>query len=148
MAPEKAPPKDPRATQDFAAERGERGGSHAASGNEGTVSDDINRIASYLTETRLASCDRTQGLVTEISNRRAEITAKADRSKAFASRLNELANDLPDRGWGDGGQLQPRAKPLHPNPLLAERLHVFCRELDQLLDSFRARVEYKKQVRH
>jgi hypothetical protein len=126
------------------AEPAERGSTHAGPANEGNVSEDINRIASYLTETRSASSDRTQGLAAEITHRRTEITAKADRSEVFANRLSELANDLPERGTVG----RPRAKPFHPNPLLAERLHVFCRELDQLLDGFRARIEYKKQVRH
>jgi hypothetical protein len=144
MATEKAPPKNPQATQDFAGERAERASSHAGSAEEGIVSDEINRVASYLTETRSASSDRTQGLAAEIAHRRADIAAKADRSEVFATRLSELANDLPEKG----NVGRPHPKPLHPNPRLAERLHVFCRELDQLLDGFRARIEYNKRGRH
>jgi hypothetical protein len=144
MATDKASPEDPQAYQDPASETLEQGNVHTGSGEAGGVSDDINRIASYLTEKRSASSDRTQGLAAEIAQRRSDIVAKADRSEVFATRLSELSNDLPDRHHA----ARPHPMPLQPNPILAERLHVFCRELDRLLDGFRSRIEYNKQVRH
>ena len=144
MATDKASPEDPQAYQDPSSETSERDNVETGSGEAGGVSDDINRIASYLTEKRSAASDRTQGLAPEIAHRRSDIVAKADHSEVFASRLNELASDLPDSGH----VARPHSKPLHANPILAERLHVFCRELDQLLDGFRARIEYNKRVRH
>jgi hypothetical protein len=148
MATDKASPKDPQAYQDPSSETSEQGTVHTGSGEAGGVSDDINRIASYLTEKRSAASDRTQGLAAEIAQRRSDIVAKADHSEVFATRLSELANDLPDSRPDRRHVARPHPTPFQTNPILAKRFHVFCRELDQLMDGFRARIEYNKQVRH
>ena len=99
------------------------------------VSDDISRIVSYLNTKRSDASERTSDLVQELTHRREEAAGwpegVAEHSVSTSPRTTTAT--LP----------QSRT-----NPLLAERYHSFCRDLDLLLDSFRARVEGEKQVRH
>ena len=144
MATDEESPQDPQVSLDLSSEGSRQRQVQSSSADEERVSDDIDRIASYLTETRSASSDRTKGLATELSQRRAEMVSKADSSKVLASNMGGHARHLPKSPHVTG--LQPTR--LQTNPVLAERFHIFCRNLDQILDSFQARIECKKQARH
>ncbi|MGI9480025.1 MAG: hypothetical protein ACR2PI_25210 [Hyphomicrobiaceae bacterium] len=104
------------------------------------ISDDIDRIVGYLNSKRSDANERASDLLQEISHRREELSgrqgeiANGDIPKQF----NELARKTQDRAPSD----------MRNSPILAERYHAFCRDLDELLDSFRARVDQKKRIRH
>ncbi len=122
----------------------------AGSGQSGAatpdVSGDLSRIASYLTETRAATSSRTRHLVDDIAHRRGDNAGRvAEEADLAAPAQAQGPHDAPS-----DHQVIKRSKvePLATNPLLAERYHIFCRDLDQMLDSFRARIEYKKSVKH
>ncbi len=123
----------------------------ARSAESESVSDDLNRIASYLTEKRSTQSTRNQDLAEEIAHRRAESANQAraytDRAGAFDG-LAEDDDDLDVEAMRRHLAPRHRARPLTPNPILAERLDNFCRELDDMLENFRARIEYKNSVRH
>jgi hypothetical protein len=106
------------------------------------ISDDITRIVSYLNTKRAGSQDRTVGLVHEISHRREEVVNELGSSAnhALADRFSSLAQSLPERN--------DTTNETAGNPALTERYHSFCRELDVLLDSFRARIDINKPVKH
>ena len=101
-----------------------------ASRDQTAISDDITRIVGYLNTKRSIASERTSGLAQEIAHRRDEM------SESDAG--DELADSIPRRAGSE----------VRSNPVLAERYHTFCRDLDTLLDSFRARVEGDKRIRH
>lgn len=115
-----------------------------ASGEMREMSDNLDRIASYLHDSRSASFERASGLAAEIAERRQELAGRLTRGSAFAELLGDIASELPDHGSKSGNE---RAAP-ETNPVLAERLHAFCREMDALLDSFRARISHERRVKH
>ena len=108
-----------------------------ASREQSAISDDITRIVGYLNQKRSIASERTSGLAQEIAHRRDELSEGAARRE-----LADNAVETPSL-MTDGAGKETRS-----NPALAERYHTFCRDLDVLLDTFRARVEGKKQIRH
>ena len=108
--------------------------------DQSAISEDITRIVSYLNTKRSVANERTSDLVQEITHRRDEIASRLEQSAAreLPSQLSALAQSIPDKSIAE----------TRANPILAERFHAFCRDLDVLLDSFRARVEGEKPVRH
>jgi len=119
----------------------------AGSAESESVSDDLNRIASYLTEKRATQSSRDHDLAEEIAHRRAE---SASQAHAYADPLDPFAqeDDEDVEVVGRHLALRNKVRPLMPNPILAERLDNFCRELDQMLENFRAQIEYKNSVKH
>ncbi len=103
--------------------------------DQSAISDDISRIVSYLNTKRSDASERTSDLVQELTHRREEAAERPEESA-------EHRIPTPSRTTATS---HPE---LRGNPLLAERYHSFCRDLDVLLDSFRARVEGEKRVRH
>lgn len=108
--------------------------------DQSAISEDITRIVSYLNTKRSVANERTSDLVQEITHRRDEIASRLEQSAAreLPNQLSALAQSIPDKTVAE----------TRANPILAERFHAFCRDLDVLLDSFRARVEGEKPVRH
>ena len=108
--------------------------------DQAAISDDIEKIVGYLNNKRSNASDRASDLMQEISHRREELSerrgevANGDGPK----QLHELARKTRERAPSD----------MSSSPVLAERYHAFCRDLDELLDSFRARVDQKKRIRH
>ncbi|MFT5509900.1 MAG: hypothetical protein ACI89J_002991 [Hyphomicrobiaceae bacterium] len=104
------------------------------------ISEDITRIVGYLNTKRSNASERATGLVQELSHRREDLSGRPERSVTSESstqidRPNEVVRV----------QSAPRGK---SNPVLAERYHAFCHDLDVMLDGFRARVDGDKPVRH
>lgn len=142
-SPEQSTEVDPSATHP------ERGGPKAQSENE-KVSDDLNRIADYLTEKRATQSTRDHDLAEEITTRRTELPGHTGTNAHPDHLRDDLSDDeAPIPAIGRSG-LTPygAVQPLTPNPVLAERLHNFCCELDDMLENFRARVEYRNSVKH
>ena len=113
--------------------------SHEGSRDQSAISEDITRIVGYLNTKRSDSNERTSDLVQEITQRREDILGRlTGRLDTAPEPLNEIEEP------------EPIERPKHRRgaPVLAERYHDFCRDLDALLDSFRARVEDSKRVRH
>ena len=106
-----------------------------AARDQSAVSDDISRIVSYLNTKRSDASERASDLVQELTHRREEASGQSEAGVlgSASSAQSEPYASLPE---------------ISGNPLLAERYHAFCRELDVLLDSFRARVDSDKRVRH
>lgn len=111
-----------------------------ASRDEAAISDDIDRIVGYLNNKRSDAHGRTSDLMQEITHRREELSGRLDQvaSEDVPKQLNKLARSIPDRSVSEA----------RANPILAERYHTFCRDLDALLDSFRARVDDNKRIQH
>lgn len=103
--------------------------------DQSAVSDDISRIVSYLNTKRSDASERTSDLVQELTHRREEAAGRPEES---------IEHSMP----GPTRSTTTTLPQTRGNPLLAERYHSFCRDLDLLLDSFRARVEGEKRVRH
>jgi len=110
------------------------------SSDESAISEDITRIVSYLNTKRSIASGRTSDLVQEITHRREEIAGRLERSAEheLPNQLSALAQSVPNKTLAES----------RANPILAERYHAFCRDLDVLLDSFRARVDGEKRIRH
>ena len=90
---------------------------------------------------------RAAGLSEEITQRRQESAShpksepdNAQLGPALATGLTDLAQVVPDR--------RERANVQARNPNIAIKYHTFCRDLDELLDSFRARVANTKPIQH
>jgi hypothetical protein len=136
--------------QDEAFAKRAAGESDTPSAKGDHVPNDLKRIASYLTENRATQSTRNQDLAEEIARHRVETTQHAALHSGQASTHRDLADeDDPEeapferRIVADGN-----ITPLTPNPILAEKLDTFCRELDFMLEKFRARVEYRNSVKH
>ena len=114
--------------------------SRERSRDQSAISEDITRIVGYLNTKRSDANERTSDLVQEITQRREDILGR------LTGRL-EPSPQPPSEAIVESEPIEPRT-PRRGNPLLAERYHAFCRDLDALLDSFRARVEGEKRVRH
>ena len=102
---------------------------------QSAISDDISRIVSYLNTKRSDASERTSDLVQELTHRREEAAGQPEES---------IEHKIPTPSRTTTASLPE----MRGNPILAERYHAFCRDLDGLLDSFRARVEGEKRVRH
>ncbi|MFY0611050.1 MAG: hypothetical protein JXQ99_05970 [Hyphomicrobiaceae bacterium] len=111
-----------------------------SSRDQAAISDDIDRIVGYLNNKRSGTNERASELMQEITHRREELSKRSakDSEEDIPKQLNELARSVSNGTMSD----------LRANPILAERYHTFCRDLDELLDSFRARVDEKKRLRH
>ncbi|MBU2533834.1 MAG: hypothetical protein KKB37_13925 [Alphaproteobacteria bacterium] len=116
------------------------------------VSDDITRIVNYLNAKRSDTSQRTNGLMHELSHRREEIVDRLGLGQHARLRdeLSELARELPKELPRElpRERKSPDAGRTSGSPLIAERYHAFCRELDQMLDSFKARIESDKPIQH
>jgi hypothetical protein len=110
--------------------------------DQAKVSEDLTRIVSFLDNRASSVNKRAAGLSEEIIQRREESAGRSNPrlSKAFESRLDDLAQSIPDR------QEQSISDP--SNPDISIKYHTFCRDLDALLDSFRARVASTKPIQH
>lgn len=107
--------------------------------DQSAISEDITRIVGYLNTKRSDANERTSDLVQEITQRREDILGRlTGRLDPSPEPLNEIEEPPP----------MERTMHRRGDPLLAERYHAFCRDLDTLLDSFRARVESGKRIRH
>lgn len=110
------------------------------------ISEDITRIVSYLNDKRSSSNERASGLVQELTQRRDEVSGRMGLAEhnALASQLSDMVQSLPE----PAPPSKPMPRPAGGNPILAERYHAFCHDLDVLLDTFRARIEGDKPVQH
>ena len=104
------------------------------------VSDDISRIVNYLNANRDNARERATGLAQELAHH-AEVAARSpSQSGGFAERLAAVVESLPE---------QSRSPPVvRAHPMLAEKYHSFCYDLDMLLESFRARLVSKEPIQH
>ena len=100
------------------------------------ISEDITRVVGYLNTKRSNASERTSGLVQELSHRREDLSGQPERvvTAEASSQLNK--------------QSEQSSLPARSNPLLAERYHAFCHDMDVMLDGFRARVDGDKPVQH
>lgn len=142
MASDKAQPDD--RAHEATSEDSHARPSAAASMETARVAEDLDRIANYLRDNRSATFERASGLAAEIAQRRQEIAGRLASGSAFAERLGDIARELPDRRLTGVGE----RRALKANPVLAERLHAFCRDMDALLDSFRARISHARRIKH
>jgi len=113
-----------------------------AADNPDRVSDDISRVVDYLNTKRSGANERTHGLAHEIAHRREASSGPKENgplaeAQPVATRRPMAAASSTSAPTG-----------LVANPLLTERYHAFCRDVDVLLDSFRARVEHNKPIKH
>ena len=110
--------------------------------DQAKVSEDLTRIVSFLDNRALSVNERTTGLSEEIIQGRSEGIAylNSKSRQAFEGQLNDLTQLNFDR--------HEHARNDKSNPNLAIKYHTFCRDLDALLDSFRARVANTKPIQH
>lgn len=110
--------------------------------DQARVSEDLTRIVSFLDNRASSVNERAAGLSEEITQRRQEGAARLnpELSQTFEGRLNDFAQPNPDR--------HEQATSDKSNPNIAIKYHTFCRDLDALLDSFRARVANTKPIQH
>jgi len=142
MASDKASPKDQ--ARGATAGDAQSSGSGDISEDVSRVSQDLDRIASYLHDSRSATSEWASDLAVEISQRRAEIAGRFSAGSVFANRLGQIARDLPEPRRIKASERSV----LETNRLLAERFHVFCCDMDELLESFRSRVAHSRRVKH
>ena len=108
--------------------------------NRDAISDDITRIVGYLNAKRSTSNVRTSGLVQEIAQRREEAASRPAPRTEPPGQLNDRLPQVSER------EAIPPA--VHTNPVISERYHAFCHDLDSMLDTFKARVAGGKPVQH
>lgn len=99
------------------------------------ISDDITRVVGYLNTKRSNASQLTSGLAQEISHRRDDASDRTVRRSDSSSSVDHAKSDESRRST-------------QQNPVLAERYHSFCHDLDVMLDGFRARVDGDKPVKH
>lgn len=141
MATEKASAENAR---DVVAEDAQAPQSAASSSETARVAEDLDRIAGYLRESCAATTERESALAAEIAERRHEIADRLVKGATFTGRLGQIARDLPERRRA-GARTGPVPE---INPLLAERLHVFCRDMDELFDTFQSRILHARRMKH
>ncbi len=108
--------------------------------DQAELSDDISRIVGFLDNKRSHANERTQDLVDEIvRGDEAKRRSNGAGQQGLGSQVDETVQTVSDKP-------QPSVGPR--NPHLAVSYHSFCREMDLLLDSFRARVSNTKRVQH
>jgi len=100
------------------------------------LSEDISRVVSFLDTRRSSAGERTADLVQDLTQRR----------ETLGRSLDEASPPIAD-GPMTRPQDQNKSEAIK-NPELSVRYHSFCSELDQLLDTFRARVNNSKPVAH
>lgn len=106
------------------------------------ITDDITRIVGFLNSKRSTASERASGLMQELAQRRKEggsQTALPSKAAAQATAPTPAEKQT---------ELVANLDEVLNNPALAERYHSFCHELDVLLESFRARVEIDKPIKH
>lgn len=106
------------------------------------VSDEIARVVSYLNSNRSDAQSRSLDLVQEITHRRDAKLSIGEPAAPQATVAPPARSEAPQSARG-----RPENAVL-TNPVLAERYHTFCYDLDQMLESFRARVDRGKPVKH
>jgi hypothetical protein len=121
-----------------------------AAGQDGQAadSDDLSRIVDYLNTKRSSSHQRAHGLVKDLVQRREETTSRDHRQPPPSSSVGNFAEPVaadPSTTMPSRDLSIPEAR---RQPLLAERYHAFCHDLDLMLDSFKARVKENKPVKH
>ena len=110
--------------------------------DQAKVSEDLTRIVSFLDNRASSVGERAAGLSEEIIQGRSEgiDCLNLESKQAFDGQLNDLTQlnfDRHEQGRSDKS-----------NPNIAIKYHTFCRDLDALLDSFRARVANTKPIQH
>jgi hypothetical protein len=111
---------------------------------QASESDELSRIVDYLNTKRSSSHQRAHGLVKELVQRREDSSPRrqAVREPQEAQRFEPSA---------PSSALQERdvvTSNVTRRPLLAERYHAFCHDLDLMLDNFKSRVKDNKPVQH
>lgn len=110
--------------------------------DQAKIADDITRIAGFLDAQRSTSSQRTTGLAQELSHRREHVARDMGAAGgAGPAKPNSTPADMVSRA-------DALASELRANPVLAERYHAFCHDLDLMLAGFRARVDGEKPIKH
>lgn len=100
------------------------------------LSDDISRVVSFLDDRR-----------TDVSGRNAEL-AHGVAGRRDTGALPAPPRQAPTADPPPSEAQETPASVLNQNPEISVRYHSFCSELDQILDTFRARVNSTKPVAH